>query len=427
MQAEQVALILKKRYHLPEPKVWRKPGMLRLYYSHPYNKNEDMYIDLSNSLYIPPLSTYWVQKFNKDAQGLRKVILDDQKPSMRINLFPIISKNLEFHSYRVINDTEYFGKIIADRLTHMTPATWIYSNFRLLADRHINIDKLRMILPNLNIKDMEYLGSTNLDKYEQSLYYSTLINTHNDEKLRFESTYHVINKQPMLAVSISEKADGITIGSMVGDRTGELKGTVVKQVNTLTTERERLLGLTKRAAMKEILRNSPDSTRVFAVKVGYNQYDYPETALYQIKIIDQSNIDDLMQKYDFLGPQVTDLTHKDLFIPEPVAKRGRKVLYLKHGEIYHGPKKLSVSFKNLFVNDFLVISRGSCKKERYLIHQQNKNIGFIEIYEAPEMDVPHGYMFKLSDRNYIIKREKTLRLKLYEVDIIEALAHFPMH
>ena len=70
------------------------------------------------------------------------------------------------------------------------------------------------------------------------------------------------------------------IGLPVADKTGGMQGEIIKVTGTLAEQRERLLGLTRRDAMTELLRKSPDETWVVRVLSGSNEYDYAATALH---------------------------------------------------------------------------------------------------------------------------------------------------
>lgn len=70
------------------------------------------------------------------------------------------------------------------------------------------------------------------------------------------------------------------IGLPVADKTGGMQGEIIKVTGTLAEQRERLLGLTRRDEMAEILRKSPDETWVVRVLSGSNEYDYAATALH---------------------------------------------------------------------------------------------------------------------------------------------------
>jgi hypothetical protein len=114
-----------------------------------------------------------------------------------------------------------------------------------------------------------------------------------------ERTYElrgwVVQGQPALSLSISStlfhkqslkgyvaangtSADDI-IGLMVGDRTGTLKGEINDVVGTVREHRERLLALTKRKEMQELIQKAPDDEWVVEVSTGRELYTYVLSAL----------------------------------------------------------------------------------------------------------------------------------------------------
>ena len=104
----------------------------------------------------------------------------------------------------------------------------------------------------------------------------------------------VVDGQPALSLSVVSRlvfTDGFSawaatldqitglIGMSVSDKTGGLQGEIIKVTGTLAEHRARLLGLTQREEMAELLRASPDETWVVRVLSGGNEYDYSITAL----------------------------------------------------------------------------------------------------------------------------------------------------
>lgn len=63
-------------------------------------------------------------------------------------------------------------------------------------------------------------------------------------------------------------------GLQVADKTSSLKGELTEIVGTLATERPRLLSLTQREEMQQLLTSSPDSDLVVTISNGRNDYDY---------------------------------------------------------------------------------------------------------------------------------------------------------
>lgn len=69
-------------------------------------------------------------------------------------------------------------------------------------------------------------------------------------------------------------------GLMVKDVTGNYKGEVTQIIGPLVQHRKRLMGMSKRDKMKQLLRDAPDNDLVVRVQSGYNEgYDYVASAL----------------------------------------------------------------------------------------------------------------------------------------------------
>ena len=69
------------------------------------------------------------------------------------------------------------------------------------------------------------------------------------------------------------------IGLQVADKTSTLKGEITEIVGTLASERARLLSLTQREEMQNILTKSHDTDLVLTISNGRNDYDYAIGAL----------------------------------------------------------------------------------------------------------------------------------------------------
>jgi hypothetical protein len=85
-----------------------------------------------------------------------------------------------------------------------------------------------------------------------------------------------------LAEHISETGDPeACIGWRVVDKTATtMIGTLTLRTGRLGQHRERLMSLTKREVMQNLLRNAPDDDPVFMVQTGDHQYEYAASTLY---------------------------------------------------------------------------------------------------------------------------------------------------
>lgn len=103
----------------------------------------------------------------------------------------------------------------------------------------------------------------------------------------------VVDGAPAVSVSISSRlvlkqdlkgyaaqvSQDQLVGLQVADKTSSLKGELTEIVGTLATERQRLLHLTQRGEMQNLITTSPDSDLVVTVSNGRNDYDYAIGAL----------------------------------------------------------------------------------------------------------------------------------------------------
>jgi hypothetical protein len=79
------------------------------------------------------------------------------------------------------------------------------------------------------------------------------------------------------AQTLAEEKD--FIGLMVSDRTSSLQGEIVKVVGGVAQHRERLIGLSQRAVMRDLIASAPDNAFVLRIDSKGEQYDYVADAL----------------------------------------------------------------------------------------------------------------------------------------------------
>ncbi len=90
---------------------------------------------------------------------------------------------------------------------------------------------------------------------------------------------HLLHKQDLAAYIAAQGVRDLE-GLEVADKTSTLKGMIEDVVGPLFGERERLLAVTQREEMQEIITNAPDDELVVKVSVGYGHpYDYVVSAL----------------------------------------------------------------------------------------------------------------------------------------------------
>lgn len=91
---------------------------------------------------------------------------------------------------------------------------------------------------------------------------------------------HIIHKQDLkayFATHLQKPQD--LIGLFVRDKTSTLKGEITEIAGEMKAERVRLLALTQREEMQEIIDMAPDDELVVSVRAERDTYDYPISAL----------------------------------------------------------------------------------------------------------------------------------------------------
>jgi len=91
---------------------------------------------------------------------------------------------------------------------------------------------------------------------------------------------HVVHKQDLKTYFTTKcRRPEDLIGLFVRDKTSTLKGEVTDFAGGMKEHRARLIVLTQREEMKEIIENAPDDEPVVSVTAGRETYDYPVSAL----------------------------------------------------------------------------------------------------------------------------------------------------
>lgn len=88
------------------------------------------------------------------------------------------------------------------------------------------------------------------------------------------------------------------VGLSVADQTSTLQGEIVKVVGDLKSQRERLIGLSQRQAMRDLLRDAPDDTLVLRIESKGEHYDYAASALHLLVTYDT------VKRFDVIPDQV---------------------------------------------------------------------------------------------------------------------------
>lgn len=248
-----------------------------------------------------------------------------------VEVFPVKQENIgPLSAYKLIlkanNESERtalerkIGGKLTYRLGGILPGIWVWSNGRVITDTPAHPIKLVMQIEELRasfdlyaplegveevygwaadsatISDFVVRGSIEkiASEIQQALAKtpSNIPNVRVDREFRARSW--VVNGQPAISLATNsrliyesdieqyaENQDKITdlIGLGVIDRTSSLQGEIIKVVGQLGEQRERLLSLTQREEMADILANAPDTRWVLRIQAGRNEYDYVSDAL----------------------------------------------------------------------------------------------------------------------------------------------------
>jgi hypothetical protein len=92
---------------------------------------------------------------------------------------------------------------------------------------------------------------------------------------------HSIREYAATLAKVSE-----LVGLSVADQTSTLQGDIVKVVGDLKSQRERLVVLSQRQAMRDLLLGAPDDTLVLRIESKGEHYDYAASALHLIVTYD---------------------------------------------------------------------------------------------------------------------------------------------
>lgn len=112
----------------------------------------------------------------------------------------------------------------------------------------------------------------------------------------------LIYHQPIAEYAAALQKPSEMVGLHVADRTSTLQGRIIKIVGELKGQRERLIGLSQRQAMRDILQAAPDETLVLRVESKGEQYDYAANALMLLVTLDTA------RRFDVVPDQVERAT-----------------------------------------------------------------------------------------------------------------------
>ncbi len=101
----------------------------------------------------------------------------------------------------------------------------------------------------------------------------------NQPAVSFSVVSHLIYNVDVATYAQSLEKPTDLIGILVTDKNSTMQGQIIKVVGPLSQHRERLLGLTQKAATRALLQSAPDDELVLRVASGQNEYDYVASAL----------------------------------------------------------------------------------------------------------------------------------------------------
>lgn len=240
-------------------------------------------------------------------------------------VFPVDLATLpELCAYRVQmqgGEPTRIGGKLTYRLRRLFPGHWVWAGGRIITDTPPNPVKLLMTIDTL-VKEqpaaykklasveidaawqptpeviadfvvrgpLETLGDTLREALAKTAFQLRNAHVEREHRIRawvvdgqpavsFSVVSHLVYDHDLATFAAQLEKQNELIGVRVSDKFGTMQGEIVKVVGTLAEHRERLLNLTQREVMRELLRAAPDEDLVVRVVSGSNEYDYAGSAL----------------------------------------------------------------------------------------------------------------------------------------------------
>lgn len=248
----------------------------------------------------------------------------DQTQVLFTEIFPVKRENLPIlYAYRLDargDDFSTIGGKLAYRLKRLFPGHWAWAGSLVVTDSYRPDQDVKGVVKDLwseqptifkNLRDVNSVKDWHPDARTYSEFVARGLLSDAEKKVQqvlsknkqdlgnavveriHELRGWVVEGLPAVSVAITSRAvlkedlksyalragQGQIIGLQVADKTGTFKGEIVEVVGTLATERQRLVSITQREEMQQIIANSPDSDLVVTVSNGRNDYDYVIGAL----------------------------------------------------------------------------------------------------------------------------------------------------
>lgn len=248
-----------------------------------------------------------------------------QPPQIFVEVFPVKSNSLpKFSAYRLDTgraDPSPIGGKLAYRLKRTLRGHWAWTTNRVVADLEHDVNDIMNVVKTLwaeqpavfkdlrgVVRDLDwhptpqaqadFIARGLIPDLEPQLR-SFLSRQRQDLGDAFvdrvyETRPWVVQGQPAVSMSISSRlihkqdlktyASTVTslddmLGLLAADKTSSLKGEIVEIVGLLREHRDRLLALTQREEMQDIIQKASDDEAVVRVLSGHNGYEYVVSAL----------------------------------------------------------------------------------------------------------------------------------------------------
>jgi hypothetical protein len=120
------------------------------------------------------------------------------------------------------------------------------------------------------------VGNAQIERESQA---STWV-VNGEPAISFSIVSHLIYATDLYTYALGVEKTSELVELRVADMSSTMQGEIVKVVGKVKDHRERLLKLTQREAMRELLRAAPADDLVVKVKSGQNEYDYVASALH---------------------------------------------------------------------------------------------------------------------------------------------------
>jgi hypothetical protein len=248
-----------------------------------------------------------------------------QNIQLFVEVFPILTSTLpQMFAYKLETggeDASTIGGKLAYRLRRKFKGHWVWASERVVTDTQKPLDEIMSFVEQLwreqpdifkDLRSVTHDTNWTPTPYAQAIFVANGLFGDIEDKIkqilsrrtqsigdaRVERIHEVrgwvVHGQPAVSISISSRliykldlksyADNVSssnelIGLLVGDKTSTVKGKIIKIEGRMGEHRHRLLVLTQREEMEDIIRNASNDELVVRIQSGRNEYEYPISAL----------------------------------------------------------------------------------------------------------------------------------------------------